>query len=109
MVKLAKRSSLRRNETHAEMPDDDNPEWTSEDFSKARPASEVLPEIFPKAVADVMLKRGRPRKEVTKAPINIRLSPDVVDAFRATGKGWQTRVDEALKDWLKSHKPASNH
>ncbi|MGA8148141.1 MAG: hypothetical protein WB870_11270 [Gallionellaceae bacterium] len=43
----------------AETPDEDNPEWTAEDFSKARPASEVLPEIFPKTVADVMLKRGR--------------------------------------------------
>jgi uncharacterized protein (DUF4415 family) len=103
MAKLVKRKTV------AEMLDDDNPEWTAEDFSNARPASEVLPEIFPKAVADVMLKRGRPRKEVTKAPVNIRLSPDVVEAFRATGRGWQTRVDEALKDWLKSHKPASNH
>ena len=103
MAKLAKR------QIPAETLDDDNPEWTAEDFSKARPASEVLPGIFSKAVADSMLKRGRPRKEVTKAPINIRLSPDVVEAFRATGRGWQTRVDEALKDWLKSHKPASNH
>jgi len=103
MAKLAK------HQIPAEMLDDDNPEWTAEDFSKARSASEVLPGIFPKAIADAMLKRGRPRKEVTKAPINIRLSPDVVDAFRATGRGWQTRVDEALKDWLKSHKPASNH
>lgn len=85
--------------------DDDNPEWTAEDFAKARPAAEVLKEIFPKTVADAMLKpRGRPRKEITKAPVNIRLSPDVVEAFRATGRGWQTRVDEALKEWLKSHK-----
>jgi len=103
MAKLAKQPAS------AEMPDNDNPEWTTADFSKARPASEVLPEIFPKAVAGAMLKRGRPRKEVTKAPVNIRLSPDVVEAFRATGRGWQTRVDEALKDWLKSHTPASNH
>ena len=102
MAKLTKRP-------HPEMPDNDNPEWKVEDFANARPASEVLPEIFPKAVADAMLKRGRPRKEVTKAPVNIRLSPDVVEAFRATGRGWQTRVDEALKDWLKSHKPVSHH
>lgn len=98
-----------KHRVNAETPDDDNPEWTAEDFSKARPASEILPEIFSEAVADAMLKRGRPRKDVTKAPVNIRLSPDVVNAFRATGKGWQTRVDEALKDWLKSHKPAANH
>ncbi|MDO8753644.1 MAG: BrnA antitoxin family protein [Anaerolineales bacterium] len=100
---------LVKHQNPAEMLGDDNPEWTEEDFSKARPASEVLPEIFPKAIADAMLKRGRPRKEVTKASVNIRLSPDVVEAFRASGRGWQTRVDEALKDWLKSHKPASNH
>lgn len=66
-----------KHQNSAEILDDENPEWTAEDFSKARPASEVLPEIFPKAVADAMLKRGRPRKEVTKAPVNIRLSPDV--------------------------------
>jgi uncharacterized protein (DUF4415 family) len=33
----------------------------------------------------------------------IRLSNDVLQAFRATGDGWQTRVDAALKDWLKTH------
>jgi len=38
--------------------------------------------------------------------ISIRLSPDVVGAFRATGDGWQTRIDTALRDWLKSHSPA---
>jgi len=103
MAKSAKRKHP------ADMPDDDNPEWTPEDFAKARPASEVLHDIFPKNVADTILKRGRPLKEVTKAPVSIRLSPDVLEAFRMTGRGWQTRVDEALKDWLKSHNPASNH
>lgn len=103
MAKSAKRKHL------ADIPDDDNPEWTPEDFAKARPASEVLHDIFPKNVADTILKRGRPLKEVTKAPVSIRLSPDVLEAFRMTGRGWQTRVDEALKDWLKSHNAASNH
>ena len=50
--------------------------------------------------------RGRPRAEVTKERITIRLSPEVVQSFRATGDGWQTRVDAALKDWLKTHSPA---
>lgn len=103
MAKLAKRP------ISPEMVDDDNPEWTAEDIAKARPATEVLPGIFPKTVAAAMLKpRGRPRKEVTKSPVNIRLSPDVLDAFRSTGRGWQTRVDEALRDWLKSRKPATH-
>ncbi|MBP8840264.1 MAG: BrnA antitoxin family protein [Giesbergeria sp.] len=50
--------------------------------------------------------RGRPKAEVTKERITIRLSPEVVQSFRATGDGWQTRVDAALKDWLKTHSPA---
>ena len=48
-----------------------------------------------------------PQKTPTKERITIRLSPEVVQRFRDTGDGWQTRVDSALKDWLKSHKPAS--
>jgi uncharacterized protein (DUF4415 family) len=46
---------------------------------------------------------GRPRAAVTKERITIRLSREVVDAFRATGAGWQTRIDEALKEWMKAH------
>ena len=49
---------------------------------------------------------GCPKAASTKAGITIRLSPDVVGAFRATGQGWQTRVDVALRDWLKTHKQA---
>lgn len=46
---------------------------------------------------------GRPKAEITKERITIRLSPEVVGAFRATGSGWQTRIDAALKDWLSAH------
>jgi len=46
------------------------------------------------------------RKSPTKKPIYIRFSPEVVDYFRATGKGWQTRMDEALKEWIREHKNA---
>ena len=73
--------------------DDDNPEWTEQDFKDARPPHEVLsPEIlkaFPRT-------RG-PQKTPTKVPVNIRLSQDVVDHYKATGPGWQSRIDEALK------------
>ena len=44
------------------------------------------------------------QKSPTKERITIRLSRDVVERFRATGDGWQTRVDTALQDWLKKHK-----
>lgn len=63
-----------------------------------RPAAEVLPHSLLKKVGI----RG-PQKIPTKERITIRLSPDVVQSFRATGDGWQTRVDSALRDWLKTH------
>ncbi len=61
------------------------------------------------ALSGTLLKklnvRG-PQKTPTKERITIRLSPEVVQRFRDTGDGWQTRVDSALKEWLKSHQPA---
>ena len=51
-------------------------------------------------------QRGE-QKAPTKERITIRLSRDVVETFRATGDGWQTRVDAALQDWLSHHKPAA--
>lgn len=49
---------------------------------------------------ETLIRRGRPRKARPKQAVSIRLSPEVVEAFRAEGPGWQTRIDEALKDWL---------
>lgn len=73
--------------------------------------SEVDPALFRsanKALPPSLLKklgiRG-PQKAPTKERITIRLSPDVVQTFRDTGEGWQTRVDAALRDWLKTHSP----
>jgi uncharacterized protein (DUF4415 family) len=87
-----------------ELPDNDNPEWREQDMIQARPASEVLPEMFGVRAAKAMLKpRGRPHADVVKDRITIRLSPDVTAAFRASGDGWQTRIDAALKDWLRTH------
>lgn len=52
--------------------------------------------------------RGRPVgtiKEDAKQAVTVRYSPDVLAAFRATGAGWQTRMNDALKDWLSTHRP----
>eukprot|EP01032_Pedospumella_encystans_P013602 gene13602-15651_t len=48
-----------------------------------------------------------PIKPDRKVPATIRLSPEVSSAFRATGHGWQTRIDAALKDWLRTHFPSA--
>jgi uncharacterized protein (DUF4415 family) len=45
-------------------------------------------------------KTGRPRSDSPKIAFAIRLDPEVLEAFRATGKGWQTRINDALKEWL---------
>jgi len=51
-------------------------------------------------------RRGRPAGSGKKEQVAIRFDTDVLTAFRATGPGWQTRMNAALKDWLKSHSPA---
>ena len=84
--------------------DVDAREWTTKDFDEARPASDVLPMIFGKKVADQMLKpRGRPRAEFPKERINIRLSHEVIDHFKLSGQGWQTRIDNALRQFVAQH------
>lgn len=87
-----------------ELMDDENPEWTDEDITHARPASVALPRIFSTEIAQAMLKpRGRPRAEYPKERINIRLSHEVVEHFKATGDGWQTRIDAALRQFITDH------
>lgn len=74
---------------------------TSEELALFKPASSVF------TGQQIKKLRGRPKSETTKEQISIRLSPEVLDAFRATGSGWQTRMNEALSDWLKRHDPKS--
>ena len=50
-------------------------------------------------------RAGRPAGSGNKEQVSIRLDQNVVAAFRATGKGWQTRMNDALSDWLKHHSP----
>jgi len=52
------------------------------------------------------LRMGRPPAAITKKSVTIRLSRNVLEQFQAGGHGWQTRIDAALKDWLKTHSPA---
>jgi uncharacterized protein (DUF4415 family) len=55
------------------------------------------------ASAKVVRKPGRPKAESTKIPTAIRLSSDVVEYFKSTGAGWQSRIDSALRDWMSGH------
>lgn len=71
--------------------DEDNPEWTREDFARARPISE-----FPELAAAFPRMRG-PQQAPTKQQVTLRLDPDVLAKFRATGAGWQARINAVLK------------
>lgn len=85
-------------------PRDDNPVWGEPEFARARPAQAVLPELFGAEVAEQILKRrGRPKSAHAKVALKLRIDPDVVEAYRAQGAGWQTRINDALRDYAKSH------
>lgn len=82
--------------------DDENPEWTAEDFRRSCPAAEALPEI----VEEYRKGRG-PQKRPKKVQTTLRLSPDVLEFFKAQGPGWQKKIDEALKEWAREHGKAA--
>ena len=83
-----------------EMIDDDNPEWTEDTFRRARPARDVLPEIFSAALAAEMLKpKGRGLgKKTAKAVTTLRLPVETLIRWKATGPGWQTRMAKVLEN-----------
>jgi uncharacterized protein (DUF4415 family) len=88
----------------ASRPDAENPEWTDEDFKRARPALDVIAELFgPDAAQSLKRGRGRPEKADKKVNQTLRLDPDVLEAYKREGSGWQTRINQVLRD----HMPGS--
>jgi len=77
-------------------------ELTAEDFKKFKPLAQSNPSLFAK------IKRGigerGPQKTPIKVPISIRVSPDVAEYFRAEGKGWQSRMDKVLQEYVARQK-----
>lgn len=82
-------------------------ELTRKDIRDMRSAGEVLPtdllDVLPKRKVG---QRGQ-QKKPTKISVTLRYSPEVVNYFKATGEGWQIRMDEALKEWIKKHPHAA--
>ena len=58
---------------------------------------------WPEKFAKVAVRRGRPSVAKPRVSTTIRLSPDVIDHFKVEGRGWQTRIDEALREWIGEH------
>ncbi|WP_339347515.1 BrnA antitoxin family protein [uncultured Sphingomonas sp.] len=70
----------------------DNPELTADDIAKAVPFDQAFPEL----AARMRGTRG-PQKEPTKVSTTIRIDRDILERFRATGRGWQGRMNDALR------------
>ena len=79
---------------------------SAREAAEIRKGAESNPDAGP--LSEDLLQRlrpvGRPRAAVHKERISIRLSPEVTAYFRSTGKGWQTRLDEALKEYVEAHR-----
>lgn len=70
--------------------DPDARELTDEDFAEMRPHAEFMRDFEAR-------RRGRPKQETVKASVTMRVDSDVLEAWRATGPGWQSRMNEALR------------
>ncbi len=77
---------------------DDAPEWTEEDFKRARPIDD-----FPDLKAALERARGQrgPQKTPIKDRVGLRLDHEVVEHFRSTGPGWQSRINDILVEHVK--------
>ena len=83
-----------RGYSRADWDEADIPPLTDEEIASARPFAEVFPQL-----AERMRRNlgGRPRMDDPKQTISIRLDADVIAKFKATGAGWQTRMNDVLK------------
>jgi uncharacterized protein (DUF4415 family) len=75
----------------------DSPELTDEEIANMRPAKEVLPASFFQGLTEARKTRGRPKVEKPLVPVTLRLEPDVLEAFKASGKDWRGKMNEALR------------
>jgi uncharacterized protein (DUF4415 family) len=92
-----------KNGDAASQPDEENPEWTRADFRRARPALEVVGEVFGAEAAETLRRgRGRPPKEDRKVNQTLRLDVDVLEAYRSAGKGWQALINDVLRRHMPS-------
>ena len=87
---------------------DDAPELTNDFFEQGewQIGDQLVSAQAGAAALREALSRGRPKAQSTKQALTVRYDTEVIEAFKATGKGWQTRMNDALKDWLQTHSSA---
>jgi uncharacterized protein (DUF4415 family) len=80
--------------TEAALADPDAQPLDEEFLARMRPASTA-------DAANIKRRlRGRPRAQTPKHLVSLRLDPDIVERFRATGPGWQSRINAVLREHL---------
>ncbi len=78
---------------------EDAPAWTAQDFERAEYRIADVPVTRAQASVEVAKRsRGRPKSDSTKVAVKLRLDPDLLAVLRATGDGWQTRVNRILRE-----------
>ena len=92
MVKSQKKFKPGRGYTQKDWDDVQSPELTDEQIARAKPFAEVFPEL----AASIRKGRG-PNKAPTKKLVSLRLSGQVIEAYKAGGPGWQSRIDADLR------------
>jgi len=95
-----------QNTAHTWVDPDDAPELTDEFFENG--TWQLGDKLISRTEAQTMLakRRGRPLGSVkadSKVAIKLRVDPQLLAQFKATGNGWQTRIHEAMQEWIKSH------
>lgn len=81
---------------------DDAPELTDDFFEQGDWKIGDKPVSRPEVQQEMARRRGRPAGSGSKVSTTIRFDAEILDAFKATGEGWQTRMNDALKEWLRS-------
>lgn len=86
-----------KRKARATRPTRENPEWTKDTFERAQPARDALPKLVGDVAAARLLRpRGRPKSVNARVSISLRLPPETLARWKATGPGWQTRMAEIL-------------
>jgi len=87
-------TARKRNTKHVWHDPDDAPELTDDILDRAEIS---IGDVVIRPANGTLTKPGRPKSANPKKSVHLRLSPDVLKFFRATGPGWQTRIDETLR------------
>ncbi len=82
------------NKPNPELIDDENPEWTETMFSESKTATELFPHL---------IKKSKNESKISSTQVSLIIDYDIISVFRATGRGWQKRINNALKEWLQEH------